>query len=315
MTLRQLAILMATYTIAHKRVTWTNIVRATPDDVQLLREEYPHFHPLDLEDLLSRIERPKLDEYDDYLFIVMQFPIWDPVMRMSRPSEVDMFIGSGYLVTVHDGSLKPLHVLFEQCKNDDEMRIHLMERGASRLFYTVIDRLVDYLFPILYKVDSNIRDLEEDIFNEAQQQNVLKEMAFVRRDILALRRIIRPQTLIVSSLERVERPYIHGELEVYFGDILDHLNKANDQINEHSELIMSLADTANTLANLHTNDIIRILTVISVIMMPLTLISGIFGMNVPLPLARHEFAFGFITGIMITAVVGMLYVFKRWHWL
>ena len=95
---------MATQMIQHGRVTWTNIERVTPDDIRLLTEAYPHFHPLDLEDLQSRIERPKIDEYDDYLFVVMQFPLWDPVQRVSRAAEVDMFVGSGYLVTASDGS-------------------------------------------------------------------------------------------------------------------------------------------------------------------------------------------------------------------
>jgi magnesium transporter len=306
---------MAIQTLEHKRVTWTNITRATPDDVQMLREEYPHFHPLDLEDLLSRIERPKLDEYEDYLFIVMQFPIWDPVQRISRPSEVDIFIGSGYLVTVHDGTLKPLKDLFEQCQTDTTLRERLMGRTASRVFYTVIDRLVDYLFPILYKIDSNVRGIEERIFMPGKQRHALQELAFVRRDVLSLTRIVRPQVEIVTNLERQERPYIHDELEVYFGDILDHLHKASDLIADHMDIVVGLADTANTLANLQTNEIIQILTIISVIMMPLTLISGIYGMNVDLPLQNSPFAFIIIIALMFVIMLAMLYVFRRRKWI
>ena len=157
---------MAIQTIQHGRIRWTNIERITPQDVQDLRETYPHFHPLDLEDLLSRIERPKLDEYEDYLFVVMQLPLWDPVQRISRASEVDIFVGSGYVVTVSDGSLKPLRHLFEQCQTNPEVREQIMGRGASKILHGVIDRLVDYIFPILYKVDANIRELEEEIFTE-----------------------------------------------------------------------------------------------------------------------------------------------------
>ncbi|MBN1967681.1 MAG: magnesium transporter CorA family protein, partial [Anaerolineae bacterium] len=216
---------MATQTIQHGRVTWTNIERLTPQDSQNLQAVYPHFHPLDLEDLQSRIERPKIDEYDDYLFVVMQFPLWDPIQRVSRASEVDMFVGSGYLVTVSDGSLKPLRHLFEQCQSNEELREQVMGRGASKIFYTVIDRLVDYLFPILYKVDANIRELEEEIFTEDSRQ-VIQDLSFIRRDIIALRRIIRPQLAIVENLENVDRPFIREDLDVYFGDILDHLVKA-----------------------------------------------------------------------------------------
>ena len=125
---------MATETIQYGRVTWTNIERVTPQDMQDLRDTYPHFHPLDIEDLQSRIERPKMDEYDDYMFVVMHFPLWDPVQRVSRAAEVDMFVGSGYLITSHDGTLKALRHLFEQCQVNEELRAQYMGRGASRLF-------------------------------------------------------------------------------------------------------------------------------------------------------------------------------------
>ncbi|PJF43810.1 MAG: hypothetical protein CUN55_07160 [Phototrophicales bacterium] len=305
---------MAIELIQYKRVTWTNIVNTTWEDVEYLRQEYPHFHPLDLEDLMSTIERPKLDEYDDYLFVVMQFPIWDPVRRISRPSEVDIFVGSGYLITAHDGKLKALEHFFESCKNDPAVREQYMSRGASKIFYGVIDHLVDYLFPMLYKIDANIRSLEEDIFID-KERRIVEELAIIRRDIISLRRIVQPQVAILQSLEQVERAFIRDELDVYFGDILDHLNKATDLIMYHGEVVQGLAETANTLANLYTNDIMRILTVISVIMMPLTLVSGIYGMNVMLPLQDSPIAFGLIMMTMLTMALGMLFIFYRRGWL
>lgn len=305
---------MATETIQYGRVIWTNIERVTPQDVQDLRENYPHFHPLDLEDLLSRIERPKLDEYDDYLFVVMHFPLWDPVQRISRAAEVDMFVGSGYLITVHDGTLKPLRHLFEQCQTSEELRDQYMGRGASKLFYTVIDRLVDYIFPILYKVDANIRAIEEDIFTE-DSRHIIQDLSFIRRDIIALRRIIRPQLVIVENLEKVDRPFIREELDVYFGDILDHLIKAYEIIEDDLEVIRGLSDTANTLVSYRLNEVMRILTVISVIMLPLTLLSGIYGMNVELPLAEWDVAFVLIIGMMFTVAATMLSYFRRRGWL
>ena len=305
---------MATETIQYGRVTWTNIERVTPQDVQGLRETYPHFHPLDIEDLQSRIERPKMDEYDDYMFVVMHFPLWDPVQRVSRAAEVDMFVGSGYLITVHDGTLKPLRHLFEQCQTNEELRAQYMGRGASRIFYTVIDRLVDYIFPILYKVDANIRAIEDEIFTEDSRQ-IIQDLSFIRRDIIALRRIIRPQLPIVENLEKVDRPYIREDLDVYFGDILDHLVKGFEIIEEDLEVIRGLSDTANTLVSYRLNEVMRILTVISVIMLPLTLISGIYGMNVLLPLADWDGAFLLIIGTMFTIAVAMLTFFRRRGWL
>ena len=210
---------MATQIIQHGRVTWVNVEHVTPEDIQQLREMYPHFHPLDLEDLQSRIERPKLDEYDDYLFVVMQFPLWDPVQRVSRAAEVDMFVGSGYLVTASDGSLKPLRTLFEQCQTNPEVREQFMGRGASKIFYGVVDRLVDYILPILYKVDANIRHLEEEIFTEDL-------CASDAGSVVHLSRHHRPAPHHSPAdrhrrkPEKVDRPFIREELDVYFGDIL-----------------------------------------------------------------------------------------------
>jgi magnesium transporter len=305
---------MATQTLQHGRVTWINIERVTPPDVEALRETYPYFHPLDLEDLQSRIERPKIDEYDDYLFVVMQFPLWDPVQRVSRAAEVNMFVGSGYFVTVHDGSLKPLRQLFEQCQTNPERRESVMGRGASKILYTVIDKLVDYIFPILYKVDANIRHLEEEIFIEDSRQ-VMQDLSFIRRDIIALRRIIRPQIVIVENLEKVDRPFIREDLEVYFGDIVDHMMKAYEIVEDHLEVIKGLSDTASTLVTYRLNEVIQILTVISVIILPLTLISGIYGMNVELPLMNHPIIFVLILALMASIAAGMLAYFRRRRWL
>ncbi len=305
---------MAIQTIQHGRVTWVNIERVTPDDIAYLRETYPHFHPLDLEDLQSRIERPKIDEYDDYLFVVMQFPQWDAIQRISRPAEVDMFVGSGYLVTASDGTLKPLRQLFAQCETDPDARERFMGRGASKTFYTVIDRLVDYVFPILYKVDANIHHLEDEIFTEDSRQ-VMQDLSIVRRDIIALRRIIRPQIVIVDNLEKVDRTFIREDLDVYFGDIYDHVVKAWEIVEDHYDVINGLSDMTNTLVSYRLNEVMQILTVISVIMMPLTLISGIYGMNVELPLQEQPIAFTLIMGLMFSIALAMLAYFRHRGWL
>ena len=300
--------------LSHGRVNWTNITKPTSADMERLREVYPHFHPLDLEDCLSQLERPKIDEYDDYLFIVMQFPQWDAASRVSRPAEVDMFIGSGYFVTVHSGELKPLVNFFHEVSNDASVREQFMGRGAGRLMHTIVDQLVDYVFPLLYKVDANIRAIENDIFTEDARQ-VVQEISIVRRDIIALRRIIRPQLAILANLEEVDRPFIHEELDVYFGDILDHMTKARDIVEDDAEVIAGLADTTDTLASYRINEVMRILTVISVIMLPLTLISGIYGMNIPLPFEENAGSFIGIMGLMLLISIGMLLYFRYRHWL
>jgi len=304
---------MAYETLRHGRLTWTNITHPNPADIATLKEVYPTFHPLDLEDVLSRIERPKIDEYDDYLFIVMHFPRWDPERRISIPSEVDFFVGTGFIVTVHEEALPPLVNLFEQCKDSEEARVRYMN-GAGALLHTIVDRLVDYIFPILYKVDANIRGIEENLFAEDTRRTI-QDISFVRRDIIALKRIVKPQLTILYRLEQIDRPFFREDLDIYFGDILDHLQKARDIVDDDAEVIVGLSDTTDALASHNINEVMRILTVISVIMLPLTLISGILGMNVPLPLQHSPISFWLILGLMLIVSLAMLAYFRFKHWL
>mgnify|MGYP001355491435 CR=1 FL=1 len=299
--------------ITNGRVTWTNIVRPTAADMDHLHEVYPQFHPLALEDCLSHIERPKIDEHEDYMFVVMHFPLWDDIRRISVPGEVDFFLGSDLLVTAHSGELKPLNSLFSRLKEDQDERDKLLGPGASRLFHEVIDRLVDYIFPILQKVDGNVRAIEENLFSEDARE-VIQDIAVARRDIIALRRILRPQLAIVANLEGVDRPYIREELDEYFGDILDHLSKARDIVEDNAEVIANLADTNDALVSYRINEVMRTLTVISIVILPLTLISGVLGMNVTLPFSTHHLNFWVIIGAMgiLGAVLLIYFKYRRW---
>jgi magnesium transporter len=303
---------MGVETINYGKITWTNIEGPTLEDIEVLKRNFS-FHPLNLEDCL-RIERPKIDEYDDHLFIVMHFPVFDEGQRISRASEVDFFIGASYLVTAHEGILKPIYQLFDDCQRYEQTRAKHMGRGASRLLYDVIDVLVDYCFPILDKVDNNLQTIEDEMFTE-DMRHIVQEISIVRRDIIALRRIIKPQISIVTNLERKDRPFIREDLDVYFGDIADHLNKAWDILEDYREVIEGLSETSDSVSSYRINEVMRILTVISVIMLPLSLISGIYGMNVLLPMAQSPFAVFVIFGLMAVIAMGMLLYFKRRKWL
>jgi magnesium transporter len=304
---------MSLQTIAYGKVTWTKIENPATEDIEVLRRNFS-FHPLDLEDCLSKIERPKIDEYDDYLFIVMHFPIYDLDQQISQPAEVDFFIGVNYLVTVHDGRLKPIVQLFEDCRAYEQTRQRHMGAGASRLLHSVIDKLVDYCFPILAKVDHNIQTIEDEIFTEHMRQ-IVQRISVVRRDIIALRRVIKPQLAIVANLEHVDRPFIREDLDVYFGDIHDHLQKAWEELEDYREVLEGLSDTSESVVSYRINDVIKILTIISVMMLPLSLISGIYGMNVLLPGQGSPWAFVAIIAAMALIVLAMLAFFKKKNWL
>lgn len=298
--------------ITYNDITWVDIIHPTEVETEWLRQRY-NFHPLHLDDMLSKIQRPKIDDTDKYTFLVMHIPIYSKLVRVTTPSEVDIFVGPNFVVTAHAGNLKPILRLFKECAEDATVRGTAMGRSTGYLLYNIVDKLVDYCFPILNKIDINIEQVEDQIF-EDKVRRTIQEISVIRRDIIAFRRIVKPLIPVVSSLERKRRPFLKEDVEEYFGDIADHLSKIWDTLEDYKEVIEGLSDTLTSLTNNRINEIIRGLTIISVILLPLTLISGLFGQNVPLPLelSDNPYAFGIILGLMLLITIVML-IFFRWR--
>ena len=293
--------------------TWINIEQPTEEETEYLAQNYP-FHPLDLDDCLSRIQRPKIDQYKDYLFVVLHFPVFNKEARVTTPSQVSVFIGQNYLITLHKGELKPLVKLFRECEIDEESRQENFSSGPGYLLYRIIDRLVDYCLPIANKMLENIEDVEDSIFSNRGRSQI-KEISMIRRDIISFRRIIWPMRAVIGSLEPKIRRFAKMDLTVYFGDTVDHLDKIWDALDEYKEIIEGLNDTHDSLASNNTNEVMRILTIIATIFMPITLIASLWGMNIPLPFARSDNALLYIILIMVGIISGMLYFFRRRHWI
>ena len=294
-------------------LTWINIEQPTEQEIEYLAQNYP-FHSLDLDDCLSRIQRPKIDEYPDYLFLVFHFPVFSKEARVTTPSQLSVFIGANYIITLHKGELKPLVKQFRDCQINEESRQEDFSQGPGYLLYRIIDRLVDYCLPIMSKIIDNTERVEDDIFSDRKRDTV-KEISALRRDIISFRRIIWPMRAVVGSLEPKIRRFTKMDLSVYFGDTVDHLDKIWDALDEYKEIIEGLNDTHDSLASNRTNDVMKILTIIATIFMPITLIASLWGMNIRLPFAQSGNALLYITLIMIGIIGGMLYFFHRRHWI
>lgn len=268
--------------ITERKLTWFYIEKPSSEEVAFLAQCF-HFHPLDLDDVLSRIQRPKIDVYKDYLFIVMHFPVFDKENRITRPSETDIFIGENYVVTVHcSGDLKPLTRFFQECETDKESRESYLGQSSGFLLYHILDRLVGSCFPILDKVTQNIDDIE-DIILTRPVPGTVREISLIRRDLISFRRVIHPQIAVIETLEKGEYPFLKEEEEIYFGDIADHIRKIWGGLEDCKEVIDGLADTSNWLTSHRIQEIMRILTIIMGLLAPPTLIASIYGMNIPLP--------------------------------
>ena len=301
-------------TITWGGLTWVDIVPPTELETEYLAENY-HFHPLDLDDCLSRIQRPKIDEYPDYLFLVFHFPVFRKEARVTNPSQLSVFIGKDYLITLHKGTLKPLVKLFRDCQIDEEARQENLSQGSSYLLYRIIDRLVDYCLPILSRIGVNIDQTEDNIFSSRRMPRAIEDISTLRRDVISFRRIIWPMRAVIGSLEPRIRRFSPMDLSVYFGDMIDHVDKIWDGLDEYKEIIEGLNDTYDSLATNRTNEVIRMLTIIATILLPLTVVASLYGMNVPLPFQDSSYSLAFVFVIWAAVVSGMLYFFRRQHWI
>lgn len=298
--------------ISNGKLSWYYIERPTTDEVAFLAERF-HFHPLDLDDVLSRIQRPKIDEYEDYLFMVLHFPVFDKENRITRPSEINIFVGETYVVTVHcSGDLKPLARFFQECETDKASRERYLGRSSGFLLYHILDRLVNSCFPILDKVTQNIDDMEDVILTKPVPETV-QEISLIRRDLISFRRVIHPQIAVIETLEREEYPFFKEDQEVYFGDIADHIRKIWDGLEDCKEVVDGLSDTSNWLTSHRIQEIMRILTIVMGLMAPPTLIAGIYGMNIALPGSVNPgsfLTFGILLALM-AIVSGSIFLYMR----
>src|SRR3954468_15638334 len=262
---------------------WVNIERPGALERSWLEEHFD-FHALDLEDVLSRNQRPKIDVYDDYLFIVLHFPIFDRTAGRLGTGELDLFVGPGYVVTIPNQPLQPVEYLFERSRAKEELREQLFSRGSGYLLYRLVDDSFDYCFPMLRKIGNKLDALEDEIF-EGRSEEVVRDISNVKQEIINFRKVIRPQRTVLRDLESVKQRYLAPDLdlEIYFDDIVDAHERIWDMLENYKEVVEALEETNESVIAHRFNDILRILTVFSIVFLPATLIASIWGMNVGLP--------------------------------
>src|ERR671931_1675499 len=303
-------------TITAEGLRWVNIERPSPLETAWLEEHFA-FHALDLEDVLSRNQRPKIDEYPDYLFIVLHFPVFDRAVGRLNAGELDIFVGTDYLVTIPNQPLQPVQYLFERCRQKEELREQQFSKGPGFLLYRVVDDSFDYCFPMLRKIGNKLDVIEDEIFS-GRSEEVVRDISNVKQEIINFRKVIRPQRTVLRDLENAKQSFLApagGELEIYFDDIADSHERIWDMLENYKEVVEGLEDTNESVISHRLNDVLRILTVISVVFLPLTLIASIFGMNVRVPDQGEIAGFWIILAAMVVLLVGMVAYFRRRGWL
>ncbi|MFM8562160.1 MAG: magnesium transporter CorA family protein [Solirubrobacterales bacterium] len=288
---------------------WINIPHYGAPEREWLEEHFD-FHPLDYEDLRSRNQRPKVDDYDDYLFVVLQFPRFDKEVGRLNAAELDVFVGPDYVITVPGRQIAALDYLFERCRGDDEFRDQLFGKGTGYLLYRIVDDSVDASFPMLRKIGAKLEGLEDSVF-EGRSNEVVRELFTAKQEVINFRTIVRPMRPALVDLERTTSRYIADDLEMYFDDINDASERVWDILENFKEVVEALEETNESVLSHQLNNILRILTAFSVILLPLTLIASIFGMNVDVPGQGQIGGFWIIIGVMAVLLGGMLWAFRR----
>jgi len=302
------------------RLTWIHLERPSQEEAQMLAARFG-WHPLDVEDVMSRRQRPKVDVYTEeeaagYLFAVLHFPVYDKAISRLNAGELDVFLGPDYLVTLPTVELRPVSLLFRRAFESEEYKHNLFSRGSGRLFYEVLDDLYDYCFPILDKIGYKLEQIDEDIDDAGvRAKDLVRDIHKVKQEIISYRKIIKPQRPTLRLLERSIERFLPEELELYFDDIVDASERIWDLLDNYKEVVEALESTNESLISHQQNDILYVLTIFSVVMLPLTFITGLFGMNVNFPGVNSATDFWVTLGLIIATVASMLAFFRWKRWL
>jgi magnesium transporter len=307
--------------ITNKNLTWIDIQKPTREKMKILQDSHL-FHELNIEDCLSKIQIPKIDRHEDYIFVLLHFPSIEKNESVPRSTQLAIFVGFDYLVTVRQGELRALTEMFQFCKLNEKQRDSFMGKSSGYLLHSIIDFLVDDLLHILMKLKGNLDDIEDVVFDE--KVSAPKEIALLRREITTLRRIVIPLKRTVLDLSKDIQKFSEEDLTLYFDDVKDHIDKVIEVLEESKETIEIFKDTDFMLSTEKSNKILAILTILFTLSIPVTVVAAIYGMNVNLPGGIETGSptfFGQYTSLTLLAIavtvpaVTMMWYFKRQGWI
>lgn len=307
-------------TVAHNGITWVDVQDPTRKEADMLGRDYS-FHPLNLADCISESHLSKIDQHDDYLFVLLHLPLYRGEKRQIASSQVSVFLGRNYIVSLHDGDCKPLTDMFQRAKVDPTFRQTHMAKSSAYLLYQILYRLADELFPMLDSLMKKLDEIEDWVFDE--KISVVRELSHLRREIADLRRIVFPLRRLVGELPAKAQQYAVHDLAPYFGDVKDHVEKTWETLEEAKETVEIYKDTDFILSAEKANTILAVLTILFTLTIPTTVIGTLYGMNIPLPggLGTGSLTiFGTYTMFIIILIVSivpsvvMVWHFRRLGW-
>jgi magnesium transporter len=288
---------------------WADIADPTPDEGRLLSEVF-HFHPLSVEDAVSAVQFPKVETYPGYLYLVLHGV--DASERQALATrDIDFFLGANYLVTVHDGRSRSIARMRDVCGAYE----HILAEGPVALMHRIVDTMVDNYRPEMEAIEQRIEKLEEEAL--AGRDRLVRQTLRLRRDLAFMRRVLNPQRDVIGRFARREFPAIADEMAYRFRDVYDHVVRLSDETILFQERLSSILEVNLATVSNRLNQVMKVLTVMSTIFLPLTVLTGMWGMNIGLPHfpGGADLQFWWILSVMIAISVSMLIVFRRLRWI
>ncbi|MBP1468371.1 magnesium/cobalt transporter CorA [Candidatus Chloroploca sp. M-50] len=289
---------------------WVDMQNPEETDIQLLREEFL-FHPLTIEDATRHHERPKLDAYEHYYFLVFYAIGYDPEHARLVTQALNLFVGSNYIVSIHAGTMAVLDQTLARWQHNEQQFNH----GGGGILYELLDAMVDDYFPVIDELAERIETIEEQIFARFSE-NVVRDIFALKRELLHVRRIVAPQRDLLNILIRRDVPIFERTSVIYLQDIYDHIVRITDSIDTYRELLSSALDAFLSVQSNQLNQIVKVLTITSIILMSAALIAGIYGMNFAyMPELQWRFGYVWALALMIVTGSGLLIFFRSRKWL
>lgn len=290
---------------------WVDLSNPTTDEARVLSDVFK-FHDLAIEDALSEIHHPKVESYGDYLYLILHGIDFRESEHYFRTQDIDFFLGEQFLVTVHPGSSRTLEKMRDVCLRHERA----LGEGPVALLHRIVDAMVDNYRPEIEKLNERMDQLESEIF-ERPNPRMSKKILDFKADVSSLRRVVLPQRDAVARLGRREFPIISEQMAYRFRDVHDHLVRLVDEALFFQDRVTSLLDAHLSLVSNQLNAVMKVLTIIATIFMPLTVLTGMWGMNVPLPdfPGGDALQFWWVSAMMATLIAGMLWYFRKQRWI
>jgi magnesium transporter len=292
-------------------IFWVDIINPGGEEARVLRDVFG-LHDLAIEDALGEVHQPKVESYPGFLYVILHGIDHAASEHAFATHDVDFFLGRNFLVTVHDGRFRSLARIAEICPRSE----HLLAEGPAALMHRIVDLMVDHYRPEVDEFDEWLDDVEKQIFQDADGLHI-RDILDLKRDVVSLRRVTVPQRDVVGRLARREFAEIDMTVAYRFRDVYDHLVRIADESMVFGDRITSLLEAHLSMTSNRLNEVVKVLTIITTVFGPLTVISGLFGMNLHLPIfpGNDLVQFWWVIGLMAVSVGGMLYFFRRRHWI